>query len=154
MGDDSGRLMWIWGPLVLVGVLVLVFRIAGDDSGVPVTPGMPESGEGAPSSTSVPGSAANRHGVNDGAHPSSDRPPGYAYPLPPDPRPHPAARGPAPRHPSWAGHAHPPPYPWPGDHSGRYWGVEPTQWGPPIGEYGPDAQVDPYWWVKPEDSGK
>ena len=31
---------------------------------------------------------------------------------------------------------------------GRYWGSGAAEWGPPIGEYGPDAQVDPYWWVR------
>ena len=155
MGDDSGRLVWIWGPLILMGVLVLVFRIAGDDAGVAATAEVPGSESGVPSSPAVSGSAAGPRGVQESRHGfSSGQAPRYAYPFPPGPGPHPAARGPVPRYPAWAGPAYPPPYPWPGDHSARYWGTEPSEWGPPIGEYGPDAEVDPYWWVEPEASGE
>ena len=154
MADDSGRLVWLWGPLLLVAVLVAVFRYAetdgsgsesgedrrvapssslptGPSPGAAVTAAMPEAATRAPGGTFAPR-------------------PGYpAVPYAAGPAPYPGA----PVCPPWAADR-PPPYPRPGDHSGRYWGRGAPEWGPPIGEYGPDTRVDPYWWVSAEEADR
>ncbi len=156
MGDDSGRLAWLWGPLVLVGVLVAVFQLAGTTGDAPrAGPGAETAHADAPSSRLAPdsrvapdGAAASR-GPDGGLGSSA---PGF-HPGPG----YPPALGAAGPTPCWApsscspgaGFWWPQPFPRPGDHSDRYWGMGAAEWGPPIGEYGPDAQVDPYWWVPP-----
>ena len=147
MADDSGRVVWLWGPLLLVAALVAVFRFA-------------ETG-GADSATGEPRGAASsalRAGTSPGAAvaspmrggevwPAGDgftRHPGHpAVPYATGPAPYPGAPG----CPPWTGYAWPQSFPRPGDHPGRYWGGGAPEWGPPIGAYGPDTQVDPYWWV-------
>ena len=62
MKDDSGRLALLWGPLLLVAVLVAVFRLAETGSGDPVPP--PSRGataDGAPAAH-PPGAAATASG--------------------------------------------------------------------------------------------
>ena len=147
MADVPGRVVWLWGPLFLVAVLVLVFQLgaiggvgsgagkprgaassalpAGPSPGAPVAAPMPEGDTRAPGSVSAP---------------VSGYPPG---PYAAGPAPYPGAGA----CPPWAMYGWPPSFPRPGDHSGRYWGSGAAEWGPPIGEYGPEAQVDPYWWV-------
>ena len=151
MKDDSGRLALLWGPLLLVAVLVAVFRFAETGGGDPVSPASRSAAAGGVPAAHPPGAAATASepvgpagGVRglDGAYG-----PFPAYPRAAYPPPYPA--GP-PGPPPWAWAPQPP---WPGDHSGRYWGSGAAEWGPPIGEYGPDTQVDPYWWVAEEEAG-
>ena len=149
MADVSDRVMWIWGPLVLLGVLVLIFRLADTDA--------PEAGGGsddaasaiAPLAAPVSTSVVVRPPADGRALASRSLPPRWESPA------YPAAAGPpswweAPACPPWTGCWSAPRFARPGDHSGRYWGTESPEWGPPIGEFGPNAQVDPYWWVQPE----
>ena len=139
MKDDGGRVVRIWGPLLLVAVLVVVFRFAdtsGTDSGN-VLPAMRSPGSAA--APSVPGGTTRS--PDGGFNPLS------AYPVAPyagSPVPNPGAPWGCP---PWAGYGWPQPFPRPGEHSGRYWGRGAAEWGAPIGEYGPDTRVDPYWWV-------
>ena len=150
MKDDSGRLALLWGPLLLVAVLVAVFRFAETGGGDSVNPSSRGAAEGA-LAAHPPGAAATASepagGVRglDGAYG-----PLPAYPRAAYPPPYPA--GP-PGPPPWMGYWWSPQLPRPGDHSGRYWGSGAAEWGPPIGEYGPDTQVDPYWWVAEEEAG-
>lgn len=149
MADDSGRVVWLWGPLLLVAVLVLVFRLS-ESGGV----GSETGGErrAAPASA-LPANPPPR-AVTAAPMPGGEtRPPGTftphtGYPTAPymtGPAPYPGAPG----YPPWGWpHA----FPRPGDHSGRYWGMGAAEWGPPIGEYGPDTEVDPYWWVTAEET--
>ena len=152
MKDDSGRIALLWGPLLLVGVLVAVFRFA--DTG-----GSGSEGRSSRAAPSIAGDASRSPGVAGSARLSGGevRPPpgGFApapgYAAPPyaaAPSPYPGTPG----YPPWAGSWWPQPFPRPGDHSGRYWGSGAAEWGPPIGEYGPDTQVDPYWWVSAEEA--
>ena len=152
MADDSGRLMLMWGPLVLLGVLILVFRFAESDR--------PETGSvakgAAPASTAsarpVPVSVADRRRAGELALPPLTPHPGFDYPGTPRAA-DPASCAIAPACPPWGAQRS---TPWfqPGDHAGRYWGTGAAEWGPPIGEYGPNAEVDPYWWVPPEGLGR
>ena len=147
MEDGSGRVVWLWGPLLLVAVLVLVFQLDATD--------------GIDSETVEPGSAHSA-GLSPGiarATPMSGgeaQAPGSVFPPVPGYPPAPYAAGPAPwpgagACPPWAMYGWPPSFPRPGDRSGRYWGSGAAEWGPPLGEYGPEAQVDPYWWVAAEE---
>ena len=158
MKDDSGRIALLWGPLLLVAVLVLVFQlgaIGGVGSGAGAGAGEPR---GAPSSARPagppPGSARTAPMSGGEARPTgSVFAPASGYP------PAPYAAGPAPYPgagacPPWAMYGWPPSFPRPGDHSGRYWGGGAAEWGPPIGEYGPETRVDPYWWVAAEEAGR
>ncbi len=146
MKDDSGRLALLWGPLLLVAVLVAVFRLAETGSGDSASP--PSRGataDGAPAAH-PPGAAATVSGPAGevrGRH-------GAYGPFPAYPRA--ACPPPSPGYPPWAEYRWAQPYPRPGDHSGRYWGSGAAEWGPPIGEYGPDTRVDPYWWVAAEEA--
>ena len=150
MADESGRVVWVWGPLLLVAVLVGVFQFA-ETGGV---------GSEAGETRSAPPSALATGQVSGGAAmappPGGEmRPPvgGFApysgYPA----GPYAAAPAPYPEAPVCPPWAWPHSFPRPGDHSGRYWGSGAAEWGPPIGEYGPDTQVDPYWWVAAEEAG-
>ena len=154
MADVSGRVVWLWGPLFLVAVLVLVFQLGATD-GI-------DSGTGEAGGTS---SSAPRAGPSPGAALAAPMPegearaPGGAFPPVPGYPPAPYPAGPAPYPgagacPPWAMYGWPPSYPRPGDHSGRYWGSGAAEWGPPVGEYGPDTRVDPYWWVAAEEAGQ
>ena len=150
MKDDSGRLALLWGPLLLAAVLVAAFRIAETGSGGPVRPASRgAAADGAPAAH-PPGASATASGPagevrgHHGAYGPYPAYPRAAYP-PPYPEP--------PGYPSWAAYRWAQPYPRPGDHSGRYWGSGAAEWGPPIGEYGPDTRVDPYWWVAAEEAG-
>ena len=155
MADDSGRVVWLWGPLLLVAVLVAVFRFA-ETGGTGSE--RAEARRGAPSSTNpaVPSPEASVTALMPGGEtrPAGDglvRHPGYAAaPYMAGPAPYAAMRG----HPPWAVHPWPHAFPRPGDHSSRYWGSGAAEWGPPIGEYGPDTQVDPYWWVTAEEADR
>ena len=147
MADDSGRVASLWGPLILVAVLVAVFRVADPGGAGPES----RSSRETPSSTlpaRQPSGAAGTAPLPGG----EARPPAGGFaPLPGYPGA-PVAAGPgpypgAPACPPWASCWSAHPVPRPGDHSGRYWGSGAAEWGPPIGEYGPDTQVDPYWWV-------
>ena len=154
MADDSGRVIWLWGPLFLVAVLVAAFRFA-ETAGVVTETGEPR---GAPSSA-LPASASPGLAATSPMPGAETRPPGGGFaPLPGYPAA-PFAAGPAPYPgvpgcPPWAGYAWPHPFPRPGDHSGRYWGSGAAEWGSPVGEYGPDTQVDPYWWVAAEEADR
>ena len=147
MKDDSGRLAWVWGPLVLVGLLVVVFQFAetgGAGTATGESRGAPSSVRPAGPSPGAAGAAPVRAGVHGPV-------PGYPA-APPAVGPAPYAGMPA--YPPWAWYGWPQPFPRPGDHSGRYWGSGAAEWGPPIGEYGPDTQVDPYWWVAAEETDR
>ena len=154
MADDSGRVVWLWGPLLLVAVLVAVFRFAetgGVGSETRKSRGAPSSALPSGSSPGVAGAASVPGGET--------RPPGGGFAALPGYSATPYAASPAPYSagpvcPPWAGYARPHPFPSPGDHSGRYWGSGAAEWGPPIGEYGPDTQIDPYWWVAAEEGGR
>ena len=154
MADSTGRVVWLWGPLFLVAVLVLVFQL-GTTGGVDSGAGEPR---GAPSSALPAGpSPGSAHAVPMSG--GEARPPGRVFPPVPGYPPAPYAAGPAPYPgagacPPWAMYGWPPSVPRPGDHSGRYWGSGAAEWGPPIGEYGPDTQVDPYWWVAAEETDR
>ena len=147
MADDSGRVASLWGPLILVAVLVAVFRVADPGGAGPESRNSRETPSGTLSAGEPPGAAVAAP-LPGGA----TRPPAGGFaPLPGSPGA-PFAAGPAPCRgapacPPWASYWPPHPVPRPGDHSGRYWGSGAAEWGPPIGEYGPDTQVDPYWWV-------
>ena len=154
MADDSGRVASLWGPLILVAVLVAVFRFA-DPGGA--APEGRNSQEAPPRAfpAGQPSGAAGTAPLPGGA----TRPPAGGFaPLPGYPGA-PVAAGPAPYPgvpacPPSASYWPPNPVPRPGDHSGRYWGSGAAEWGPPIGEYGPDTQVDPYWWVAAEEADR
>ena len=149
MADVSDRVMWIWGPLALLGVLIVVFRLA--DTGAPEAGGGSDDAARAIALSAAPGSApaAGRPPADGRALASRSLPPQWESPA------YPAVAGPpscweaSAACPPWAGYWSPPRFPRPGDHSGRYWGTGSPEWGPPIGEFGPNAQVDPYWWVQP-----
>ena len=153
MADDSGRLMLMWGPLVLLGVLVLVFRLAEFDRPDPGS----VAGGTAPASTASPRTeptpVADPRRAEDHALPPATSHPGFDYPGTPRAAAL-ASCAVAPACPPWVVHRSTPRFPQPGDHAGRYWGTGAAEWGPPIGEYGPNAEVDPYWWVPPEGSGQ
>jgi len=142
MADESGRVAWVWGPLLLVAVLVAVFQFAeigGVGSGAEEPRGMPPSALPAEPSLGVAVSAP-------APVDAFRQMPGYpGAPYTAGPMPYPGAPG----CPPWGW---PHSFPRPGDHSGRYWGGGAAEWGPPIGEYGPDTQVDPYWWVAAEET--
>ena len=143
MADESGRVVWLWGPLLLVVVLVAVFQFAetggaGSEAGEP--PSALAAGEvsGAAAISPPPGGATTPATGGFAPHP------GYPVPsLAAGCVPYPAMLA----CPPWGAYGRPPSLPWPGDRSGRYWGDGAAEWGPPIGEYGPDTRVDPYWWV-------
>ena len=147
MADGSGRVAWLWGPLLLVAVLVAVFRFAEIGGGEAAT-GEPR---GAPSSALPAGQDSGAAAMPPVSGGEARAPGGVFAPVPGFP-PAPYAAGPAP----YPGAPVCPPWGWPhsvplpGDHSGRYWGGGAAEWGPPIGEYGPDTRVDPYWWVAAE----
>ena len=153
MADDSGRLMLMWGPLVMVGVLVLVFRLADSD---PPDPGS-VAGGAVPASTasaraeSTPVAGPRR--ARELELPPATPHPGFDYPGT-QRAAYPASCAVAPACAPWMAHRSTPWFPPPGDHAGRYWGTGAAEWGPSIGEYGPNAEVDPYWWVPPEGSGQ
>ena len=150
MADESGRVVWLWGPLLLVAVLVAVFQFAetggvGSEAGEP--PSALAAGEvsGAAAMSPPPGGATRPPAGGFAPHPG--------YP----PAPYAAGPGPYPgmqTFPPWGAYGWPPSFPRPGDHSGRYWGGGAAEWGPPIGEYGPDTRVDPYWWVTAEEDDR
>ena len=152
MADSYGRVVWLWGPLFLVAVLVLVFQL-GATGGIDSRTGKPRvTSSGELSAGSSPGAAVtlpSRGGgvrrAHDGFAPFSGYPPAT---LAAGPVPYPGAA----TCPPWTGYGWPASVPRPGDHSGRYWGSGAAEWGPPIGEYGPDAEIDPYWWVAAEDT--
>ena len=152
MADGSGRVVWLWGPLLLVAVLVATFQFAETGGGEAETGeprGTPSSA--LPAGPSPGGTAALplRDGDVRRAHDGSAPYPGYPpVPFAAGPAPYPGAGA----CPPWAMYGWPPSFPRPGDRSGRYWGSGAAEWGPPIGEYGPDAQVDPYWWVAAEEA--
>ncbi len=157
MKDDSGRLVWLWGPLLLVAVLVAIFRFAetgGGDSASPAPRGAASDAAPAvhpPGAASAWGAGAGAGGEVRGPDRASGAFPGVpANPCAPGPASYPVAPG----CPPWTAYRWAQPFPRPGDHSGRYWGGGAVEWGPPIGEYGPDTQVDPYWWVAPEEDGR
>ena len=139
MKVDSGWLVWPWGPLVLVAALVAVFRFAEPGGGGAASPATPVP---APGVDVVPPPTSGAGGEVRGFAGPSGPPPWY----PAEPPPYPGGPG----RPPWAAYRWAKPFPRPGDHSGRYWGSGAAEWGPPIGEYGPDTQVDPYWWVPAE----
>ena len=150
MKDDSGRLALLWGPLLLAAVLVAAFRFAETGSGDPVAPSSrgTAAADGAPAAH-PPGAAATASGPAGevrGLHGAYGPYPAYPRAAYPPPYPEP------PGYPPWAAYRWAQPYPRPGDHSGRYWGSGAAEWGPPIGEYGPDTRVDPYWWVAAEEA--
>ena len=154
MKDDSGRIAWLWGPLLLVAVLVLVFRL-GATGGAGSGPGEPRgvAARALPAGSSPGAPVAAPMPEGDTRVPGSVFPPVSGYP------PAPYAAGPVPwpgagACPPWAMYGWPPSFPRPGDRSGRYWGSGAAEWGPPIGEYGPEAQVDPYWWVAGEEADR
>ena len=145
MADESGRVAWLWGPLLLVAVLVAVFQFAetggvGSEAGEPPNALAADEVSGAAAMFLPPGSAMRP--------PAGDFAPHPGYPA----APYPAGPASYSGMPGWPPWAWPHSYPRPGDHSGRYWGVGAAEWGPPIGEYGPDTQVDPYWWVAAEEA--
>ena len=148
MKDDSGRVALLWGPLLLVAVLVAVFRFAETGGAGPASPEPRAAASAALPAGHPPGAA-----VTTDQRPGGEaRPPyGGAGPFPGYPAaPFAAGRAPypgAPACPPWSAYWWGLPAPRPGDHSGRYWGAGAPAWGPPLGEYGPDTQVDPYWWV-------
>ena len=120
MADESGRVVWLWGPLLLVAVLVAVFQFAetggvGSESGEP--PSALVAGE-------ISGAAAMPPPPGGTTRPSDG---GFA-PAPPGTPPAPYAAGPVPvprnaglstlggvRVAAFVTLG-------PGDHSGRYWG--------------------------------
>lgn len=144
MNDNSGRIAWVWGPLLLLALLVVVFQFAevgGAGPGAGEPRGTPSNALSANPSPGAAVGAPSRDGEarlpGEGFAPH----PGYpAVPYAAGPVPYPGMPG----CPPWGW---PHSYPRPGDHAGRYWGGGAAEWGPPIGEYGPDAKVDPYWWV-------
>ena len=147
MADDSGRVALLWGPLILVAVLVTVFRFADPGEAGPESRSPREVPSSALPVGQPPGSGVTAP-IPGGAPraPDADFAPLPGYPAVP------FAAGPAPYAgapvcPPWAAYWPPNPLPRPGDRSSRYWGSGATEWGPPIGEYGPDTQVDPYWWA-------
>ena len=155
MKDNSGRIVWLWGPLLLVLMLILAFRLGapgGVESGAgevwSAAPGAPPAGPSPVAPVAAPTPQGGMRALGRGFPPV----PGYL--------PAPYAAGPAPYPgagacPPWAAmYGWPASYPPPGDHPGRYWGSGPAEWGPPIGEYGPEAQIDPYWWVAVEGAGE
>ena len=152
MADVSGRVAWLWGPLFLVALLVLVFRL-GATGGV---------GAGEPrgaASSALPAGPSQGAAVAAPTLEGSTRSPGSVFAPVPGVPPAPYAAGPAPYPgagacPPWAMYGWLPSYPRPGNHSGRFWGSEAAEWGPPVGEYGPDTRVDPYWWVGVEEAGQ
>lgn len=154
MKDDSGRLALLWGPLLLVAVLVVVFRFAETGDGGSASPASRgEASDAAPAGHPPGGAAATASGPGGEVRGPGDvfGPfPGYpASPRAAGPPPYPGA----PWRPPWEAYRWAQPFlPRPGDHSGRYWGSGAAEWGPPIGEYGPDTQVDPYWWVAAEET--
>lgn len=139
MKVDSGWLVWPWGPLVLVAALVAVFRFAEPGGGGAASPAPPVPAPGADVVPPPPAASGAGGEVRGFAGPS----PWY----PAEPPPYPGGPG----RPPWAAYRWAEPFPRPGDHSGRYWGSGAAEWGPPIGEYGPDTQVDPYWWAPAEE---
>ena len=154
MKDDSGRVAWLWGPLFLVALLVVVFRFA-EIGGVGFETGDSRGGSSSPIPAGPSPGAALAAPMSGG----EARPPGGVFAPVPGVPPAPYAAGPAPYPgvgacPPWAGYGWPPSYPRPGDHSGRYWGSRAAEWGPPVGEYGPETRVDPYWWVAAEDTDR
>lgn len=159
MKDDSGRLALFWGPLLLVAVLVAVFRFAETGGGGSGSPGSRDAASDAAPAGHPPVGAAAASGPGgelrgpEGAfgpfpgYPASPRaagPPSY-----PGSPPYPGSPG----CPPWAAYRWAQPFPRPGDHSARYWGRGAVEWGPPIGEYGPDTRIDPYWWVAAGEGG-
>jgi len=159
MKDNSGRIAWLWGPLLLVAVLILAFRLGA-------TGGTGEADSGAGEVRSAASSALPA-GPSSGAPVAAPMPqgdmrapvPGRVFPPVPGYPPAPYAAGPASYPgagacPPWAMYGWPTSFPRPGDHPGRYWGSGAAEWGPPIGEYGPEAQLDPYWWVAVEEAGE
>ena len=146
MADESGRVAWLWGPLLLVAVLVAVFQFAettgvGSEAGEPPSALIAGEVSGAAAMSPPPGGAVRP--------PAGSFAPNPGYPAPS------LAAGPVPYPgmstcPPWGAYGWPPSFPRPGDHAGRYWGGGAAEWGPPIGEYGPDTRVDPYWWVAEE----
>ena len=150
MADESGRVVWLWGPLLLVAVLVAVFQFAetggvGSEAGEP--PSVLPAGlvPGAAMMAPLPGGATRPPVGGFAPHP------GYpAAPYAAGPGPYPGMPACPPR----GAYGWPPSFPRPGDHSGRYWGSGAAEWGPPIGEYGPDTRVDPYWWVAADEDDR
>ena len=150
MADESGRVVWLWGPLLLLAILVVAFQFAetgGVGSEAGEAPSELDAGE-------ISGAAAMPPPPRGAIRPSAGGfapHPGYpAAPYAAEPVPYPGM----PACPPWGAYGWPPSLPWPGDHSGRYWGSGAAEWGPPIGEYGPDADVDPYWWVATEEADR
>ena len=143
MKVDSGWLVWPWGPLVLVAALVAAFRFAEPGGGGSASPPSPGADVAPPPPPAASGPGGEARGVEGAFGPSG---PSSWYPA--EPPPYPGGPG----RPPWAAYRWAEPFPRPGDHSGRYWGSGATEWGPPIGEYGPDTRVDPYWWVAAEET--
>ena len=155
MKDDSGRLVWLWGPLLLVAVLVAIFRFAETGGGESASPAPRDAASDAAPAVHPPGAAAAWGAGAGGEVRGPDRASGAFPGVPANPcAPGPASYPVAPGCPPWTAYRWAQPFPRPGDHSGRYWGGGAVEWGPPIGEYGPDTQVDPYWWVAPEEDGR
>ena len=152
MADNSGRVVWLWGPLLLLAVLVAVFRFAETGS---VGPEDGEARRAAPSSAHADGPTEGT--VATARSPGGEmRLPGGGFAPYRGYEAAPYAAGHVPYHgipgvPPWAW---PYSYPRPGDYSGRYWGGGAAEWGPPVGEYGPDTEVDPYWWVAAEEADR
>lgn len=160
MKVDSGWLVWPWGPLVLVAALVVVFRFAEPGGGGAASPATPDAS--APGADVVPPPSVRPSGAGATAPPppaasgAGGEVRGFAGPSGPSPW-YPAESPPypgGPGRPPWAAYRWAEPFPRPGDHSGRYWGGGAAEWGPPIGEYGPDTQVDPYWWAPAEETDR
>ena len=153
MKVDSGWLVWPWGPLVLVAALVAAFRFAEPGDGVSASPPAPGADVVPPSvrpagADVAPPPAASGPGGEVRGFEGAFGPSGPSSWYPAEPPPYPGGPG----RPPWAAYRWAEPFPRPGDHSGRYWGSGAAEWGPPIGEYGPDTQVDPYWWVAAEET--
>ena len=152
MADDSGRLVLLWGPLLLVGVLIVVFRFAETD---PVAPASPETeavrANAHPSGRSPEAAGGSLRPGWEIRPPDDGYDPGSGYPMAP-PVAGPAPCWGAPMCPPWTALWWHQPFPRPGDHSNRYWGAGAPEWGPPLGEYGPSTGVDPYWWVPPQET--